>query len=268
MTAYSLDDLVNAVRAGSDYRTLNLELVRWVAQRELPKNRSLKEAVKAVRSKLHQVGGAYLPAGLRPENFIGEIQKLGSDWQDESLHAFCRDSMALHASTRERLPIVEEFFNVTLGGLAPLRSVLDLACGLNPLALPWMPLAKDVEYTSCDVYADLVRVVNHFFAHAGVNGKAFECNLVEQTAFPQAQVTLLLKTLPCLEQLDKEIGVRLLDAIPGPHILVSFPARSLGGRAKGMPQNYERHFNDLVAGKNWQVQRFEFASELAFLISR
>jgi len=268
MTSYSLDDLVNAVRAGSDYRTLNPQVVRWVAQRELPKNRSLKEAVKAVRSKLHQVGGAYLPSGLRSVVFLEELQKLSPDWQDEDLRIFCRKTMELHASTRERLPIVEEFFNVTLGGLAPLRSVLDLACGLNPLALPWMPLAKDVEYTSCDVYTDLVQVVNHFLAHVGVNGRAFECNLVEQTTFPQAQVTLLLKTLPCLEQLDKEVGLRLLDAIPGPHILVSFPARSLGGRAKGMPQNYERHFNDLIAGKNWQMQRFEFASELAFLISR
>lgn len=268
MTSYSLDDLTNAARAGSDYRTLNPELVRWVAQREMPKNRSLKEAVKAVRSKLHQVGGAYLPSALRPAEFGEELSRLGSNWQNDALHAFCRRMLGLHASTRERLPVVEEFFNVTLGGLAPIHSILDLACGLNPLALPWMPVAKDVEYISCDIYADLLEVLNRFFAHCGVNGKAYECNLVEQTVFPQAQVTLLLKTLPCLEQLDKEIGMRLLDAISSPHILVSFPARSLGGRAKGMPQNYERHFNDLVAGKNWQVQRFEFASELAFLISR
>jgi 16S rRNA (guanine(1405)-N(7))-methyltransferase len=268
MTSYSLDDLIDAVRAGSDYRTLNPDLVRWVAQRELPKNRSLKEAVKAVRGKLHQVGGAYLPTVLRPVEFDFEIQKISSSWQSEDLHAFCRSSMALHASTRERLPLLETFFQTTLGGIAPLHSVLDLACGLNPLALPWMPLAEDLEYTSCDVYADLVQVVNRFFAHVNVNGKAFECNLVEQTTFPQAQVTLLLKTLPCLEQLDKQIGVRLLEAIPGPHILVSFPAHSLGGRGKGMPQNYERHFNDLIAGKNWRVQRFEFSSELAFLISR
>jgi hypothetical protein len=28
------------------------------------------------------------------------------------------------------------------------------------------------------------------------------------------------------------------------------------------------HFNDLVAGKNWTFERFEFATELAFLINK
>jgi 16S rRNA (guanine(1405)-N(7))-methyltransferase len=78
----------------------------------------------------------------------------------------------------------------------------------------------------------------------------------------------LLKTIPCLEQIDKAIGPRLLDQVPAEHLLVSFPAQSLGGRSKGMVQNYEAHFREMLAGKPWRAQRFEFSTELAFLLSR
>jgi hypothetical protein len=35
-----------------------------------------------------------------------------------------------------------------------------------------------------------------------------------------------------------------------------------------MPTNYEARFRELVAGKDWSIKRFEFATELAFLISK
>jgi 16S rRNA (guanine(1405)-N(7))-methyltransferase len=69
-----------------------------------------------------------------------------------------------------------------------------------------------------------------------------------------------------LEQIDKEAGGHLLDRINAKYILVSFPVHSLGGKAKGMRQNYEEHFRQLVASKDWGVTRFEFETELAFLI--
>ena len=71
-----------------------------------------------------------------------------------------------------------------------------------------------------------------------------------------------------LEHLDRRIGPRLLETIPAENILVSFPVRSLGGREKGMAVNYEQRFQGMIAGSNWQVQRFEFPTELAFLLTR
>jgi hypothetical protein len=64
----------------------------------------------------------------------------------------------------------------------------------------------------------------------------------------------------------------LLRAIHADHLLVSFPVHSLGGRNKGMIERYEAHFHDLLAqagiGAGARVTRFEFATELAFLVSR
>lgn len=263
-----LDQVIQAVQKGERYRHLHPGLVRRLAADELARGRSSKEAVKAVRSKLHQVGGAYLASPLPVARWLLQLQGLPSSLDNPALRTFCLTALGQHASTRERLSILGSFFETILRPLGPLHSVLDLACGLTPLSQPWMPLSPGATYHACDIYSDLLEVVAAFNRHIGRSGEVFSCDLTAELPACQAQVAFLLKTIPCLEQVDKEIGARLLDGIPADHLLVSFPARSLGGRSKGMLRNYEAHFWELVSGKSWRVQRFVFPGELAFLISR
>jgi 16S rRNA (guanine(1405)-N(7))-methyltransferase len=79
---------------------------------------------------------------------------------------------------------------------------------------------------------------------------------------------VVLKALPPLEQLDRRAGINLLRALDADRMLVSFPARSLGGRAKGMAENYEQRFRAMVADEGWPVERFAFATEIAFLVTK
>jgi len=263
-----LDQIVAEVQASPRYRSIHPGLVRRIAGQELAKGRKSKEAVKAVRNKLHQIGGAYQETSIDYAKLIRELAQLPAQSSDPDLQAFCRRAMQLHASTRERLPILEKIFSQALAPLAPVQSLLDLACGLNPLALPWMPLDPNTPYYACDIYSDQVDFLNLFFAHTGRTGKAELCDLSAEMPSRPVQLALLLKTIPCLEQVDKSIATRLLDGIPAEHLLVSFPVTSLGGRGKGMLENYEAHFMQLAAGREWAIRRFEFSSELAFLVSR
>jgi 16S rRNA (guanine(1405)-N(7))-methyltransferase len=263
-----LEELIQAVCTGARYQDISVELVRRVAVQELARGRSFKEAVKATRSKLHQVGGAYQETAIPYPQLLAELQALPCDPADPDLQAFCRKVLRLHASTRERLPLLERFFAETLASIAPVQSVLDLASGLNPLALPWMPLAPEAPYYACDIYADMLAFVSRFLIHTGRPGAAEVCDLVQGPPAHSVQLALVLKVIPCLEQVDKEIGLRLLDAVPAEYVLVSFPAHSLGGRSKGMVKNYEAHFRQLVSARPWPIQRFEFPGELAFLIKK
>ena len=68
--------------------------------------------------------------------------------------------------------------------------------------------------------------------------------------------------------MDKAIGPKLLDILNARHIVVSFPIQSLGGKRKGMLENYAAHFADLVSGKPWEIKRLEFESELVFIIKK
>jgi len=262
-----LDRLVLAVQSSAKYAGVSAAFVRRVGAAELGKRRSLKEAIKATKNKLHQVGGAYLDAAQDYPRWLATLQEAAAQG-DPALRDACRAIMAHHASTRERLPILETFFAATLADIAPVQSVLDVACGLNPLAMPWMPLATGATYLACDIYTDMMDFIGAFLGLAGVDGRAFICDVVHEPPAEQVHLALILKTIPCLEQVNKAAGLRLLEAVRADYALVSFPARSLGGRDKGMVAHYEARLGALLAERRWPARRFEFETELAFLVDR
>jgi 16S rRNA (guanine(1405)-N(7))-methyltransferase len=272
-----LERLVQAVRKSPKYRSVCLDVVRNVGARELAGQRNWREAVKATKNKLHQVGGAYwdgvdyaawLDRLRNAARADGESRRSPGMEYESEVRRICREAMQHHASTRERLPILDQFYTQVLAGLPPPRVVLDIGCGLNPLAIPWMPLAPSVEYYAYDMYDDLATFLNGFMTIVAVQGQAQACDVSACPPARRADLALILKTLPCLEQLDRLAGARLLEKIQAEHLLVSFPVRSLGGRDKGMPQSYEAHLQELLSGRGWSVQRFAFSTELAFLIHR
>jgi 16S rRNA (guanine(1405)-N(7))-methyltransferase len=114
----------------------------------------------------------------------------------------------------------------------------------------------------------MVEFVGRFLGLAGVAGRAWVCDLATQPPSEQADLALALKLLPVLEQIERGAGLRLLQALDAPFVLVSFPAQSLGGRGKGMPDHYERQLRAMVAGQPWELTRLSFPTELAFLIRK
>lgn len=263
-----LEELIQQVTASSKYASISPDLIREIGAKELIKRRSLKEAVKETRNKLHQVGSAFQEKPIPYAAWLDELSTLSTDLQDETVVATLKRQMSMHASTAERLSILQHFFNEALASIAPVFSILDLACGLDPLCLPWMPAAPDLEYTACDIYGDMTSYLKAYFDHFKVNGRAFVCDLTQTVPDASAQVALLLKTIPCLDQVDKNAAKRLLKELNTKFILASFPAHSLGGKSKGMLQNYEIRFNQLIEGESWKITRLEFTGELAFLIEK
>nr|MBC7245096.1 16S rRNA methyltransferase [Chloroflexota bacterium] len=266
--ANALDSVVQAVLLSPKYRNVCPDVIRNIASRELVMRRNWKEALKATKNKLHQVGGAYFDAGTRYVRWLDELKEAAERADGAALRRVCTNIMGHHSSTRERLSILDEFYARTLSGLPPIRVVLDIACGLNPLAIPWMDFSEDIQYYAYDMYTDLAAFLNEFLVIIGVRGQAYACDIAHSPPVEQADLALILKSLPCLEQLDKSASVRLLDAVQSNYLLISFPVRSLGGREKGMVQNYEERFWELIAGRPWSVQRFAFATELAFLVHK
>jgi 16S rRNA (guanine(1405)-N(7))-methyltransferase len=263
-----LETLVATIKTSRKYRHLADPLIRRIGRRELLNRRKFNDAVKATKNKLHQVGGAYLELDMLYPRWTEHLRAAYSSGERDSLLAVCRAIMAKHSSTRERLPDLDGFYKTLFPYLGSVKTVLDLACGLNPLAIPWMPLAPNSTYYACDIYKDMVDFLNSFFPMTDVAGHAVLADLGEGAPSVRADVALLLKTLPCLEQVDKNRSLALLESVDARHLLVSYPSRSLGGRGKGMADNYEREFRELVAHTRWKLQRFEFSRELVFLVSK
>lgn len=275
-----MDDLIDrvssAVSASAGYRNIDAGFVRRIAEAEAAKGRSYKETVKAVKNKLHQVGGAYLGGTMDYTGWLARLREAQGDL--DRTREVCRGILERHASTRERLPFLDRFYTEILAGIETPRTIIDLACGLNPVALPWMGLPVTVEYTAVDIYRDMIDFLNQFFSILGVLGRAVSGNALENEApgmetgkvieFSEGwDLALLLKAIPCLEQVDKAAGRKLLQRIHARTMVVSFPARSLGGRNKGMDQNYTAHFLELIEGLGRQVRRIDFPNELVFVLT-
>ena len=286
--------LLREIQDSAKYRHVSPDLIRRIGSRELATRRNLKEAVKETKNTLHQIAGAFLDPKMRYDIWLQQLQQAATvntetihnpqsaignrQWIHPSSlipHPFppaCVAVMTNHASTRERLPLLDMFYAQTLAKIAPVRSVLDLCCGLNPLALPWMPLAPDATYHACDLYGDMMAFLNSFFQLAGVAGTAEVRDVAANPPTHPVHLALLLKALPPLEQSDKHAALRLLQTLHAEHILVSFPTRTLGGHSKNMGGHYETRFRALLAddiqNNGWQLERFAFANELCFLVSK
>lgn len=263
-----LERLVEAVLASSKYKRFCPDLIRRVGEKELSKRRRLKEAIKSTKNKLHQVAGAY--QGPKPlyHVWLEQLQRAYWEGTREDFLATCRWIMGHHASTRERLPILDQFYAVVLGDLGPLHSILDVACGLNPLALPWMPLAPEGEYFAYDIDRDLVGFVGSFLELVGVRGHAVAEDVISYGPLHPVDLALVLKALPGLEQVEPGSGMRLLQELPARYLLVSFPVHSLRGQDKGMAAHYEACFRRWMDSLEGTLRRWEFATELAFLLTK
>ncbi len=272
MSTQTQDDqlakLIEAVLASSKYKDISDDLVREIGGREIIRHSNLKEAIKATKGKLHQIGGAFLAEKKDYALWLATLEQLLLTDNRANVQAYLKTIMPYHASTRERLPLLDQFYQTIFADLPPIHSILDIACGFHPLTLPWMPLSGPVEYYACDIYKDITAFLAAFLTLMQVQGQTFACDVTQACPPHRVDVAFVLKALPCLEQLDKAAGLKLLHALNASYIVVSFPVHSLGGKAKGMAANYEAHLYSLLETTGWSVKRFTFASELAFLIQK
>lgn len=131
-----------------------------------------------------------------------------------------------------------------------------------------MPLAPDVVYHASDIDSTIVEFVAQYLALVGIPGNVEVRDQAGNPGGPPVDLALALKLLPVLEQIERGAAVRLLDALDAPYVLVSYPVHTLGGRRKGMGAAYERQLETIIVGRQWEIRRFAFPGELAFLIRK
>lgn len=261
-----LKKIITAVKQSSKYNNISLDLVEHIGTQELERRKSTKEAIKGTKNRLHQIAGAYFSSQPNYQKWHSQLRSAAGN--QGKLKAACRSIMGNHVSTKERLSILDEFYKTIFKDLPRIYTILDLACGLNPLAIPWLPKKSDVRYHAVDIYTDLAEFYDEIWGLLGVDGNAYSEDIT--TGVPQiyADLAILVKAVPCLEQLEKNVGINILQQVKADYVLVSFPSQSIGGKSKGMAQNYTEQFKQMVEGTNWTWKQYTFATEQAFLIEK
>ena len=259
--AADLDAIVSELRESRKYRHLCEDTLNRVGRWAQGRHPTHKLAVKNAKTKLHQVYGAFVE-----KVDFARLENLTSPLAETDLTITCSEILGCHTSTAERLPFIQELYATLFGITGIPDRLLDLACGLNPFSLPWMSLPEGTKYEAWDIDSRMVSAVNHLFTSSLVKGTSRCRDLLVDKEALEADVVLLFKTLPGIEQQEKGISLQLLRKMSAEHIAVSFPSRSIGGRAKGMPEHYESIAETLALDLGRSMEKFTIPGEIFYVM--
>lgn len=145
-----------------------------------------------------------------------------------------------HLSVKERQRYYDEFKSKVYS-LNP-KSILDIGCGLNPLALA----KPGVYYIATDINASNLNVIDEFFRKNKISGETLALDATK-AVFPEADLALLLKVVDLLDKKGHKKTEEILKSLKSRNIIVSFSTKTLSGKPMNHPQRgwIERLLNRL-----------------------
>jgi len=231
------------------------------------------DSVKAVKTKLHQIYGAYTQdnAHKKAAKLLDEMQSIeGIDSTQHPYTEIANKLLSLHASTKERLPCYSEFYDFILEHTGQIESILDIGCGYNPFSIPLIPDANLKAYYAYDIDTKTAELINRFFIILGLPPLATCADLAITIPQDTADIAFMCKLLPVLEAQSPGSGFRLARGLNVRHLLITYPLKSLGGREKGMARHYTIAFERaLVEGELGQfglVSKKQVGQEMLYLL--
>ena len=217
----TVDLVLNELKRSKKYKSLHEDLLIPIILKHLPetqdtRTKEFKDKIKSIKRELHKAYAAYIQNKRRIETLL----KKGASEEE---------IMALHSSTKERLPYYKEFYSSIFKITGKPKRVADIGCGLNPLSYKYFGCKPF--YFAMDVDPFVINVVNTYFNMKAIGGRAVLGSALElKYDFKDYDVVLMLKLLPLLESQRKGITEQLLSQIKSRYIVFSLPTRSLSSR--------------------------------------
>jgi 16S rRNA (guanine(1405)-N(7))-methyltransferase len=259
-------ELLKKIKSSKKYSTLNDSTINRIIS-DTVKRYPEKQLETQVKSKLHQIWGAYYTT--RP-NFSKLLKKISEQktigYSNEEI---LQPLLQIHSSTAERLSLLNDFYPKIFPITGTPTSIIDYACGLNPLALPWMHLPATTHYTAYDIDKEEVTFINNVFQLLQLSTEA-EAKVGDIFDYQDesADIIFLLKFLPNIEQQHKGASATILQNLKAKYLVVSFPIKSLGGQEKGMQQNYESQIESILKAQPWSFDKLLYPTELVYVIKK
>lgn len=275
--------LVDHILASKKYRALYRSTVERVVENCLGKY-GPERAEDEARTILHQIWGSYY--GVRPD-----FKKLWEKFQAEVAGGRREEAidmvLRLHASSAERLPIFDEFYEKIFAIIlrdtqdrpAQPLSIVDHGCCLDPIAFermaslfpchPELGEGPSTFYQAFEIDTEEIDFLQKACALLGYGEKVrVACGDAISDQAVEADIVFMLKLLPVLEQQEKGSARAIIMKQQCKWLVISYPVASLSGKEKGMTEFYTKQFEELTTGLNWKIERLLFATELVFICKR
>jgi len=262
------DAIIQSILSSRKYRALGIPdaTLRDLVAQEEGRGRTPRQVEQAVREKLHNIVAPYLgdpdyaAAGLR-------LQAAFDSHDPQQVKAECRALLAAHASTRERLAALDDFYPRLFAVTGQLRVVLDLACGLHPFGLPWMGLPREACYYAYDLHQPRIDLINRFLELSGLPRLAFHQDILVEPPQIQGDVAFFFKEAHRFEQRQRGCNRDFWQALQVRWLLVSLPASNLTGR-RDLADRQRALVARTLEGLDWPVIEIRLLDELIFCIHK
>ena len=265
-----LKTLVEAILDSKKYRDLNIpyETVAVLLQAEMERFGKQKPALKSTKQKLHNIVAAY----LGDPDYDHAIQAVNTAMETASLNVekeMCQSMLNYHASTRERLPQLDEFYRTIFAITGEPASIIDLACGLHPFGYPWMNLQALREYHAYDLHQPRTRLLQAYFDHHSWKGTAHHQDILLNLPQEEADVAFLFKETHRMEKRERDCNIRLWEALQVHWLVITLPAVSLN-QGHDLREKHTAMINELFekTGADWRQVTAEVNSELIFCFEK
>ena len=165
-----------------------------------------------------------------------------------------------HSSTKERLESGGFEFIESLISKYNIRSITDIGCGINPLAIA----KSKIKYNALDINEEELKIVKSFFKQNDISGKITIKDIRKNNSkIPPADLCLILKVFDVLESKNHKIAEKIIKKINCKYLLISFSTKTLSGKSMNHPQRgwIER----LLSRLEFSYQHFSTNNEIFYL---
>jgi len=220
---------------------------------EVPSSpKSQKIIIKEVRAELRKYTGQYQISSkkrisLLEQNKITELLKT-------------------HTSTRERISYYPKLIRI-IKELNP-KSILDLGCGLNPIAIINKINNKAITYYAYDIKQEELELINNFFKKNKTKGKTILEDIRKSTGFPKTDLCLILKTLDIIEPNSRShrIANQIIENLQCKFIIISFATKTLSGKI--MKAQRRIWLEKILNKKSYKFKTIKTTNEIFYVVSK
>ncbi|GLW05868.1 hypothetical protein Misp01_09980 [Microtetraspora sp. NBRC 13810] len=260
---------VTARLAGAaKYRDVHPDTIADVVAGQRDGTTDPAELERRSRARLHKVAALHLLTGRLAALRRGMDKADLAGMAEPELRAWCREVLAAHVSTGERLPDLDRFYPAVLDLVPPPATIADLACALNPFTLPWLREHTDAGYTGYDLNAGFVGLAEDFLTRVYPGSHAEQRDVLVGSSLPDVDLALLLKTYHCIEDRRRGAALSLVDQVPAAAVVVSFPTRAMNGRAAVFARRHVADLTELADRRGWRLDRATLDTEDLLVITK
>ena len=228
---------------------------------DIERSADIKKLIKEIRALLRTSYGLFQHGDIEKARQM--IQKTKKN--EHLLPAL----LELHASTKERLPHYLRFFKDIFGIVGKADSILDLGCGFNPLAVPWMGHAPKT-YAAVELYETDVAFIKEYFKRTAHETK-LEAHTIDLEKKEQRLVLYhkkydLVFALKLFDLLKKKTVEDLAQNIHCRWLAASFSTKTIAGKRMNVPRR--GWFQKMLRRLGYSFTTLTYENELVYLVKK